>query len=195
MPDNQHELYFSHLSQISFLGKVYKRFFSSWVIYYMASQFGNKIAEIGSGIGNGILGAYPDCVTGFEINPLAVNYCKKDNLNVHLVYEGKPYPSQGGEFDACVLDNVLEHLTNPALILSECARIGSEKSGLVVVVPGDKGFLRDSDHKIHYKERDLENLSESWQHLKTISMPFFIKSNFLSKHVSQYCLVAVYKKR
>ena len=181
MPNNLHESYFAHLNQISLLGKVPKRCFSSRVIYYLAKSFGNKIAEIGPGTGNGILGAYPETVTGFEINSLAVDYCKNNNLNVHLIYEDKSYPVQDREFDVCVLDNVLEHLTNPALILSECARIGSEKSGLVIVVPRDKGFLRDSDHKIHYKERDLENLSESWQHLKTISMSFFIKSNFFVK--------------
>ena len=195
MPENQHEHYFAHLNRISFLGKIYKRYFASQVTYYFARRFGNKIAEIGSGTGNGILGAYPSRVTGFEINPLAVNFCKKNNLNVHLIYEEKPYPAQNGEFDVCVLDNVLEHISSPAPVLNECVRITNEKAGLVIVVPGEKGFSRDSDHKVHYDEMNLENLSEHWQHLKTISMPFLIKSSFLSKHVSQYCLVAVYKKR
>jgi SAM-dependent methyltransferase len=195
MPENEHALYFAHLTKISFLGRVYKRYFSSRVIHYLAKSFGSKIAEIGSGTGNGVLGAYPKVVTGFEINALAVDFCRKKNLNVHLVYEDKPYPVQDGEFDVCVLDNVLEHLSESMLLLNECARITNEKAGLVIVVPGDKGFLRDADHKLHYKEQDLENLNKDWQHLKTISLPFFIKSNFLSKHLSQYCLVAMYKKR
>ena len=195
MPNNLHESYFAHLNQISLLGKVYKRYFSSRVIYYLAKSFGNKIAEIGSGTGNGILGAYPETVTGFEINSLAVDYCKNNNLNVHLIYEDKPYPVQDREFDVCVLDNVLEHLSEPMSLLNECARITHQNAGLVIVVPGHKGFLRDSDHKIHYTEQDLENLSKNWRHLKTISIPFFIKSDFLSKRISQYCLVAVYEKR
>lgn len=195
MHKSQHELYFTHLNRISFLGKVYKRYFSSRVIYYLAKSFGNKIAEIGSGTGNGILGAYPETVTGFEINSLAVGHCKNNNLNVHLVCEDEPYPVQDGEFDVCVLDNVLEHLSNPWQVLGECLRISKQKAGLVIVVPGDKGYLRDPDHKMHYKKHDLENLNPNWLHLKTISIPFFIESEFLAKHISQYCLVSIYRKR
>ena len=195
MSENQHALYFAHLTKISFLGRIYKRYFSSRVILYLAKNFGSKIAEIGSGTGNGVLGAYPKVVTGFEINALAVDFCRGKNLNVHLVYEDKPYPVLDGEFDVCVLDNVLEHLSEPMSLLNECARITHQNAGLVIVVPGHKGFLRDSDHKIHYTEQDLENLSKNWRHLKTISIPFFIKSDFLSKRISQYCLVAVYEKR
>ncbi len=79
--------------------------------------------------------------------------------------------------------------------LHECSRITRKNAGLVIAVPGDKGFLLDQDHKKHYKEAELNNLSPEWQLLKTFSLPFMVKSEFLSKVIPQYCLVAVYKKR
>lgn len=188
------EQYFEHLKEISLLGKVYKKYFASQLLYFQARKFGKNIAEIGSGTGNGILGAYPDNVTGFEINPLAVEFCKKKNFNVHLINENSLCPVQDGQYDVCVLDNVLEHIADPSFILSECARITNKNAGLVVAVPGDKGYLVDDDHKIHYAEHALKNISKDWQLVKVFSMPFMLKSNFLSKSISQYCLVAVYKK-
>jgi SAM-dependent methyltransferase len=190
-----YEQYFAHLNSISSLGRIYKRYYASQILFCQAKKFGNKIAEIGSGTGNGILGAYPNQVVGFEINPLAVSFCKNKNLVVHQVDENNKYPAQEGEFDVCVLDNVLEHIEEPAFILHECSRITRKNAGLVIAVPGDKGFLLDQDHKKHYKEAELNNLSPEWQLLKTFSLPFMVKSEFLSKLIPQYCLVAVYKKR
>jgi SAM-dependent methyltransferase len=187
--------YFSHLNSISLPGFLYKRYFASRILFYETKKFGHRIAEIGSGTGNGILGAYPKQVVGFEINPLAVTYCKNNNLDVHLVAENAPYPAQDGAFDACVLDNVLEHIPEPAFVLQECARITHDKAGLIIAVPGDKGFAFDPDHKKHYREAELKNLSPDWQPIKIFSLPFIFKSQFLSGLVSQYCLVAVYKKR
>jgi SAM-dependent methyltransferase len=189
-----YEQYFAHLNSISNLGRIYKHYFTSQILFCQAKKFGDKIAEIGSGTGNGILGAYPNQVVGFEINPLAVSFCKNKNLVVHRVDENKKYPAQDGEFDVCVLDNVLEHLAEPSFVLQECARITHENAGLIIAVPGDKGFLQDSDHKKHYKEQVLKNLSPEWRLIKIFSMPFFVNSERLSKSISQYCLVAVYKK-
>lgn len=189
-----YQQYYSHLKTISWLGKTYKRYYSSQILYYQAAKFGKKIAEIGPGIGNGILGAYQKQVVGFEVNPLAAQHCKDNNLSVQVVAENKRYPVPDGEYDVCVMDNVLEHIAEPAFILKECARITTYNAGLIIAVPGNKGFLSDPDHKKHYPENQLQDLSPDWQLLKIFSMPFFVKCNFLSRSISQYCLVAVYRK-
>jgi SAM-dependent methyltransferase len=192
---DNYEQYFAHLNSISLLGRAYKRYCSSQILYYQAKKFGDKFAEIGSGTGNGVLGAYPNHVVGFDINPLAVSYCKNKNLDVRLIDDNNLYPVEDGEFDACVLDNVLEHIEDPNFVLQECTRITHKNGGLIIAVPGDKGYMCDPDHKKHYKTADLKHLSPDWQLLKTFSLPFFVKSEFLSRFVAQYCLVAVYKKR
>jgi SAM-dependent methyltransferase len=189
-----YDQYFAHLKSISLWGRLYKRYFASQVLYYQAKKFGKVMAEIGSGTGNGVLGAYPGQVVGFEINPLAVDYCKNIKLKVHLVAENNPYPASDSEYDVCILDNVLEHIENPIFLLEECSRITKRNGGLIIAVPGNKGFGSDDDHKKHYKEYHLENLSQNWQLIKIFSMPFLIKNEFLSRSFSQYCLVAVYRK-
>jgi SAM-dependent methyltransferase len=191
---DRYEEYYSHLNSISWLGRLYKQYFAAQVLYYQAKNFGTNIAEIGSGIGSGLLGAYPKCVTGFEINPLAVNHCKHKNYNVHLVGESQNYPTQDGEYDVCVLDNVLEHIAEPAFVLKECARITRKNAGLIIAVPGIKGYEADADHKKFYGLEELQNLDPQWQLVKIFSTPFFVKGRFLSKRIAQYCLVAVYRK-
>ncbi len=186
--------YYTHLSKISFTGKIYKKFFLAPIIYIIARVFGGKIIEIGSGIGSGLVGAFPKRTIGLEINPSAVKYCKDSGLNVQIIYENKPYPMPDKTVDCCVLDNVLEHLNDPSFTLCECARITNTNGGLILAVPGIKGFASDSDHKIFYDSSNLEKVHSHWKLLYSFSTPFLIKSNFLSRNIKQYCLIVVYKK-
>lgn len=192
---DEFEDYFSHLQKISFLGRVYKRFYSSPILFLCARRFGRRIVEIGSGTGNGILGAFPTRVYGLEINPLAVQYTKDAGLNVGLIESDGVFPIADAAFDVCVLDNVLEHLSEPHLTLDECYRITKKNGGLVIAVPGVRGFESDKDHKIFYDCESLRQLDRRWHMINLFSMPFIFTNKKLSKLMRQYCLVAVYKKR
>ena len=66
--------------------------------------------------------------------------------------------------------------------------------GLIIVVPGARGFQRDSDHKVFYGEEQLRQLDARWSLVRLFSIPLFVKSEILSKSVRQYALIAVYKK-
>ena len=188
------EDYFLHLQKISFLGRVYKKFFSSPVLYFCARRFGKCIVEIGSGTGSGVLGAFPKHVYGLEINPVAVEYCKSAGLNVQLIKVDEAFPVEDGAFDACILDNVLEHIENPRHTLNECYRITKENGGLVIAVPGLRGFESDSDHKLFYDAETLSKLDERWSLQSLFTTPFLFGSEKLSRSVRQYCLIAIYKK-
>jgi len=188
------EDYFTHLKRISFAGHVYKKFFSSPVLYFCARCFGNRIIEIGSGTGSGVLGAFPKRVRGLEINPHAVEYCKTAGLNVQLIGADGAFPVADGAMDVCILDNVLEHIEDPRQTLDECYRITKENGGLVIAVPGSRGFASDDDHKKFYDAKALSLLDDRWLLLSLFSTPFLITSENLSKSVKQYCLVATYKK-
>lgn len=188
------EDYFSHLHKISFLGRVYKRFFSSPVLYVCALRFGNRIIEIGSGTGSGVLGAFPKHVQGLEINPLSVEYCRAAGLNVQLIKDDGAFPVADGAFDACVLDNVLEHIDDPRRTLDECYRITRENGGLIIAVPGIRGHESDGDHKKFYDEKALRLLDDRWSLQSLFSIPFLLIFEKLSRSVRQYCLVATYKK-
>ena len=188
------EEYFSHLREISVLGRAYKRFLSSPVLFYCARRFGKRVIEIGTGIGSGIIGAFPDRVVGLEINPLAVDYCRDAGLNVKLVDADGRFPVGDAAFDACVLDNVLEHIENPSRTLDECYRVTRENGGLVIAVPGIRGYALDADHKKFYDEQTLKTLDERWSLRSLFSIPFLIRSDSLSRCVKQYCLVATYRR-
>lgn len=188
------EDYFAHLQKISFLGRAYKRYFSSPALYLCARRFGHRIIEIGSGTGSGVLGAFSKRVRGLEINPRAVEYCKAAGLNVQLIRDDGAFPVADGAIDVCVLDNVLEHIGDPRQTLDECYRITKENGGLVIAVPGLRGFASDDDHKKFYDAETLRLLDERWQLLSLFSIPFIFTSEKLSKSVKQYCLVATYRK-
>jgi SAM-dependent methyltransferase len=188
------ENYFIHLKQISFLGRIYKRYFSSPILLRCTRQFGTRVMELGSGIGCGVLGAYPEKVVGLDINSEAVDYCKDLGFNTQLINEDGTFPVADGKFDVCVLDNVLEHITDPKLTLDECYRITKKNGGLVIAVPGERGFASDSDHKIYYDEGELRQLDERWHLINLFSLPFFFKSQNMSAVLKPYCLVAIYKK-
>jgi len=192
--NNKFEEYFSHLRKISLIGLIYKRFFSSPILYLFARRFGRRIVEVGSGTGNGILGAFPKHIRGLEINSIAVEYCKSKGMNVDLIDTKGEFPVSGETFDVCILDNVLEHIEEPQVTLDECYRITKKNGGLIIVVPGFRGFQSDSDHKVFYGVNELTNLDARWQLMNVFSIPFFIKCERLSTHVKQYCLVAIYKK-
>jgi SAM-dependent methyltransferase len=188
------EDYFSHLQKISFVGRVYKRFFSSPVLYFCARRLGRRVVEIGSGTGSGVLGAFPKHVKGLEINPIVVEYCKSLGLNVDLIRDDGVFPVPDDSFDTCILDNVLEHIENPRRTLDECYRITRQGGGLVIAVPGVRGFDSDPDHKQFYDAGALKLLDERWLLQNVFSIPFLFKSEKLSRTVKQYCLVATYKK-
>ncbi|MES2825632.1 MAG: methyltransferase domain-containing protein [Pseudomonadota bacterium] len=187
--------YYAQLSQISFMGKLYKRYFIAPLLYLNARKFGKNIIEIGSGIGSGLLGAYPKKIVGLEINPYAVKLCQDRGLTVELIEINQPYPMDNASVDVCVLDNVLEHISDANYSLKECLRITRNSGGLIIAVPGVKGFAFDDDHKVFYDESKLQTLHPEWSMLYCFSTPFIFKSNWLSKHLKQYCLVAVYIKK
>jgi SAM-dependent methyltransferase len=188
------EDYFSHLQKISFIGRIYKRYYSSPILFFFARRFGRRVVEIGSGTGNGILGAFPKSVHGLEINPISVKYCNAMGFNVDLINADGAFPIADGVFDSCVLDNVLEHIEEPKITLDECYRITKKNGGLIIVVPGLRGFQSDPDHKVFYNINNLRNIDGRWQLVNSFSIPFIFKSERLSNTLRQYCLVVTYRK-
>ena len=191
---DQYEAYFQYLKRISLLGRIYKRFIASPVLFWCGTRFGSRLVEVGCGTGSGVLGAFSRTVIGIDINPFAVEFCNSVGLRTFLIQENGEFPLASNSCDVCVLDNVLEHIEYPRKLLDECYRVTSQRGGLVVAVPGVRGYRSDSDHRVFYDAEGLKTLDERWELSNSFSIPFFFTSNVLSQSVKQYCLVAVYKK-
>lgn len=189
------EGYFRHLSRISLRGRIYKRLFAAPIIYFCARGFGRRVMEVGFGSGSSVLGAFPKRVSGLEINPVAVAYCRSQGMQVQAIAQDGSFPEADGSYDVCVMDNVLEHIAAPQKTLDECYRITGPKGGLVVVVPGQRGYAIDDDHKKFYDGQGLRDLDPRYELRSLFSLPFGFVSLAMSEHLKQYCLVAVYAKR
>jgi SAM-dependent methyltransferase len=190
----EYEAYYRYLAGISLKGRIYKRYFSSPVLFLHARRYGPRIVEVGSGIGSGVLGTFPSGVVGLDINPFAVEFSRNNGLRASLINDDGSFPLDDGAVDACILDNVFEHIKTPRGVLDECSRVTGRNGGLVICVPGIRGFEWDSDHKVFYDEPRLKQLDDRWVLTRLFSLPTFIRSKALSKAVKQYCLVAVYRK-
>ncbi len=188
------ENYYDHLRHVSFAGRWYKKLVTSPILFALARAHGPRIVEVGSGTGSGVLGAFGKYVQGFEINSFAVEHCKSAGLNAQLITAAEPFPAEDEIFDACILDNVLEHIEDPRHTLGECHRVTQKNGGLVIAVPGIRGYASDADHRKFYGYQELVTLDSRWVFERCFSTPFLIKSENLSRHVRQYCLIATYKK-
>lgn len=191
---DQYETYFRYLKHISIFGRAYKRFFSSPILFLCGRRFGPRFVEVGCGTGSGILGAFSRSVVGIDINPFAIDFCKSKGLRASLIDEDGSFPLPSDSCDVCVLDNVLEHIEHPSQLLDECYRITSSRGGLIVAVPGVRGYSSDPDHKAYYDAEGLKILDRRWQLCNLFSVPFMLTSEVLSRSVKQYCTVAIYKK-
>lgn len=186
--------YTAHLKKISLLGRIYKKYYLSPVLYWNAYRYGPRVIEVGCGTGSGVLGAYSRRVSGLDINPHSIALCQALGLDAKLIEADGTFPVADAVFDSCVLDNVMEHIENPLATLDECYRITSERGGLVVAVPGTRGYASDPDHKRFYGRSELMQLDARWKLTRLFSAPFFLTSDVISGSVKQYCLVATYQK-
>lgn len=193
-PQKNFDEYYSHLTQISTLGRIYKKYFMSRVLYWNARKLGSRIVEVGCGTGSGVLGAYPKRVAGLDINPLSVEYCQAAGLNAQVIADDGMFPLPDKSFDVCILDNVMEHIQEPQTTLDECYRITSAEGGLVIAVPGKRGYSSDPDHKRFYSQTELRQLDHRWKLQHLFAVPSWFTSELMSSSVRQYCLVATYQK-
>ena len=182
------EKYFEYLKGRSRLGWLYRRY----LLYPKLCRYlDGKTLDVGCGIGDFI-----NCrkgTVGVDINPATVEWCRQSELDVHLMSPNM-LPFQDVSFDSAILDNVLEHLTEPAELLKEIRRVLRPHSSLVVGVPGQRGYAMDSDHKVFYDEVKLVStlVSAGFGLKRLFHMP--LRSAWLDVRMRQYCLYGVFER-
>jgi SAM-dependent methyltransferase len=180
--------YCDYLKTRSALAKNYRRFY----LYPRLNTFlDGRVLDVGCGIGDML--RFRKNTVGVDINPDLVKWCRSQGLNAHLL-DGETLPFKNNEFQGAVLDNVLEHLTEPVPLLNEIHRVITKNGIFIVGVPGEKGYRSDSDHKIFYTDRELLALMRrvDFTCKKMFYTPF--RSSFLSRNLRQYCIYGVFSK-
>lgn len=181
--------YFEYLSHRSRLGAFYRKY---WLYPKLSRRLVGRTLDVGCGIGDML--AYRTNMVGVDINPRTVAFCKTRGSEAHLMSSNYlPFASQ--EFESVLMDNVLEHLSEPVPLLVEVHRILVEKGRLLIGVPGSKGWDSDPDHKIRYDEGLLIDTVQrlGFRHLETFHTPAW-RSAWLDRVARQYCIYAAFER-
>lgn len=180
--------YFSYLKSRSKLSLFYRNF----VLFPRIKHFTKrKNLDIGCGIGDYL--KYDKNSIGVDINLDCVNYCKSLNLDCYQMKEDE-LPFDSNIFDSILLDNVLEHIENPKLILKEINRVLCPNGNFIIGVPCEKGYEHDNDHKQFYDIKKLKKLL-----IKEYSLKYYFYTPPFSyafrKYFKQVALYAIFIKK
>jgi len=184
-----YDTYFEYLKSRSALSVLYRRL----VLYPLLCQhLKGRTLDIGCGVGD-MLAFRPNTV-GTDVNPKTVAYCLERGLAAFAMNANR-LPFRDHEFDSAVLDNVLEHISDPRPLLREAARILKPAGVLLVGVPGERGYASDTDHKVFYDEQVLTSVLNraGFQGVRLFHVPW--RSRRLSKRVRQYCIYGVFRSQ
>lgn len=184
-----HTDYFEYLRRRSRLGLLYRL----RLLYpRLARHLSGRVLDVGCGIGDFV--CFRPNTVGVDVNPYAVEWCRQRALDCHLM-EADRLAFADGSFDGVVLDNVLEHIEEPRILLHEIHRVLKPAGKLVVGVPGKCGYACDRDHKIFYTEHDLERVMRAAGFTMTVVFHTPFKSRWLDSWLPQYCLYGVFDRR
>lgn len=183
-----HVNYFEYLRNRSHLGLLYRL-----LLLYprLVRHVLGRVLDVGCGIGDFL--AFRPGTVGVDVNPHAVEWCRRRGLDCRLM-EADCLPFPDGDFDAVVLDNVLEHLAAPEPLLDEISRVLVPGGRLLVGVPGERGYGCDPDHKVFYGEDDLRRVvgAAGFSCLGVFHTP--MKSRWLDSRLPQYCLYGIFER-
>ena len=184
--NNQTE-YFKYLKTRSTIGLLYRKF---WLYPRLNIYLEGKTLDIGCGIGD--LLSYRKNTFGADINKNMVDWCKSQGYEAELI-KNSILPFEDASYDSVIMDNVLEHIKDPEIILNEVRRVLIADGVFVVGVPGSYGFSIDPDHKVFYSSDKLVQIITAFGFKKKrlFNMPFSLK--FLDKSLRQYCVYGVFK--
>ena len=184
---NQYK-YFSYLKTRSKLSFLYRKYF----LYPKINKFTkDEILDVGCGIGD-YLSLTPNSI-GVDINQFNINHVLDMGLKA-LLLEGEVFPFDEEKFNSVVMDNVIEHLSDPEIVLSEIKRVLKKDGNLIIGIPGIKAYALDDDHKKFYTQKTLKDLIESFgfTEIKFFHTP--INIIFFSKYISHFVTYSIFKK-
>jgi SAM-dependent methyltransferase len=180
--------YFKYLKNRSRIGLTYRNF---WLYPRLDKYLKGRVLDVGCGIGDFL--AYKKDTVGVDINEYSLEWCRLQGHQVEKM-DADYLPFDDESYDSIIMDNVLEHIESPEVIIGEIHRVLDKNGIFLVGVPGLFGYTKDSDHKIFYSKETLEKTlkKHGFFQLKIFAMPLNI--DWLEKYLSQYCLYGVFTK-
>ena len=184
--------YHHYLLKESAFGYLYRRF----LLYpFLRRITGPKYLDIGCGKGIFLRYGHGRTCLGLDINPHNIAHLRRYGLRAELITHSGHFPVQDASFPACIIDQVLEHVVDPTLLLRECHRTLAPGGILVVGLPCEKGFAVDPDHKVFYNYHTLASLvlsTSSFTCIRHFYFPF--NSRRLGRWFSFNYLYVLFRK-
>lgn len=180
--------YFDYLRRRSTLAWYYRKY---WLYPRLCKHLEGNVLDVGCGIGD--LLAFRRNTIGADINPRAVAWCREHGHKAELMLPNV-LPFDASQFDGVVLDNVLEHITDPKPLLAEVRRVLSPGGCVLIGVPGQRGYASDPDHKVFYDATALVAVlaSARFELRRLLFMP--LKSTWLDARLRQYCVYGLFQR-
>lgn len=146
--------YYEYLKGISWRGTFYRRYF----LYPKLLKYCHgKVLDVGCGTGEFL--SLLESGVGVDINGICVKHCLDRGLEA-VKMEEDILPFDNESFDTLILDNVLEHISEPNQLIKELIRVLKIGGIIIIGVPLQKGYKRDPDHKIFYNKESLLRLNQ-----------------------------------
>jgi SAM-dependent methyltransferase len=151
-----------------------------------------RLLDVGCGIGDML--AFRLNSVGVDINEQTVAYCRQRGHEARMMQPDR-LPFESASFDSVLLDNVLEHIAEPAPLLAEVRRILPPGGRLLIGVPGVRGWQSDPDHKVLYDETTMMNRlgSAGFAPVEVFHTPL-LRSDWMSRRLRQYCIYGAFDR-
>ncbi len=183
--------YHNYLKSASKLGYLYKKYF---LHKFLLKLTGPSFLDVGCGIGKILELGSNDCL-GIDINEFNVNYIKSKGLKAKVIPNTNVFPIEDSSFSSILCDQVLEHIEEPTILISEMDRVSKYTGKIIIGLPLEKGYKADPDHCKFYTPKSAIQLIEkdtNLKHKKTIFYPFPLK--IFGKFFRQQFFYLVFEK-
>ncbi|MDQ3015391.1 MAG: class I SAM-dependent methyltransferase [Bacteroidota bacterium] len=149
--------YFEYLHNRSPVRRWIRTFYLKDITQYCIG----KCIDFGCGTGE-LMKILPDGSIGFEINPVAVAFCRSQGLDVAVYdpelddYSFNMIPSN--TYSTFTMNHVLEHIEDAHQVIRKifknCSRLGVQR--IVFTVPGIAGYRSDATHRTFIDGKYME---------------------------------------
>jgi len=193
--------------------------FNKWLFENISPYCQGNILEIGSGIGN-ISKLLLQQNMPVTLSDLRKEYCEQlrlrfgENKNLQDVLQidlslkdfEKTYQQSLHRFDTVIALNVVEHIEDDSLVISNCKKLLKPNGRLIILVPAFMKLYNSFDKELgHYRRYNKKNLGGLFraQHLKIIRIQYFncagilgwwFTGSILKKKIIPRNQLAIYEK-
>ena len=186
-------IYHQYLLKESFLGFIYRRF----VLYpFIRFLTGPHFLDIGCGTGIFLTYGSKKSI-GLDVNPYNVSFVNsKRRANAKLINSDGSFPINSSTFPVVICDQVIEHIEDPSILLSEISRVIKPNGLIIVGLPLEKGFKSDPDHKKFYDLNSFLAMISNKYCMKYIKHFYFpVPFKFAGKFFSWQYMYILFQSR